>query len=241
MQFDTIKQPPLSVKISDEIKKAIANKQYFCGDKLPSERELSEQFGVSRVTVRDALNTLQTNGLISTKKGRNAGAYVVKPTADPIIENFQNLIRYDMIDISHLLDARLYIEPKAAEVAAQKHTPSDISAIKRLLDDAEKNLSVSWRKARLINVSFHSEIAKITNNKIIIYITESITQAYSFSIIYKTDYILNDEIIYRFINEHRDILDKIKCNDSQGAFTLTKNHLLQTLDTYSKFIPQSEI
>lgn len=240
MQFETIKRPPLSVEIADEIKKAIANKQYFCGDKLPSERELSEQFGVSRVTVRDALNTLQTNGLITTKKGRNAGAYVVKPTADPIIENFQNLIRYEMIDISHLLDARLYIEPKAAAAAAQKHTPSDISNIKRLLDDAERHLSISRRKARLINVSFHSEIAKLTNNKIIIYITESITQAFSFAIIDKTESLLDRETISKFITEHRSILDKIINNDPQGAFYLTEKHLLDTLKTYSIFISQNE-
>jgi GntR family transcriptional repressor for pyruvate dehydrogenase complex len=239
MTFEPIKRLPLSVEIADEIKKAISNCQYSCGDKLPSERELTEQFGVSRTTVRDALTTLQTNGLITIKKGKNAGAYVIRPTADPIIENFQNLIRYGMIDFSHLIDARRYIEPRAAQAAAQSHTKEDIASIERLLDFAEQHLSISWRKARLINVSFHSEIAKLTNNKLIIYITESITQAFSFAIIDKTEHLLNRNTIYNFISEHRAILEKIKNKDPEGAFTASNQHLLCTLQTYSSFISQN--
>jgi DNA-binding FadR family transcriptional regulator len=239
MTFGSIKRPSLSVEVADEIKKAIASKQYQCGDKLPSERELCEQFEVSRVTVRDALNTLHVNGLINIRKGRNAGAYVIKPTADPIIENFQNLIRYGIVDYSHLLDARLYIEPLAAKVVAQMHTFEEIQSLEALLDDAERHLSLSWKRARLINVSFHSELAKITKNPIIVYITESVTQAFSFAIIEDTESLLDRNTISSFINEHRTILEKIKNKKDQDAYDLSRIHLIDTFKVYSHYLPYS--
>lgn len=239
MPFDSIKRPSLSVEVADEIKKAIANKQYQCGDKLPSERELCDQFEVSRVTVRDALNTLHVNGLINIRKGKKAGAYVVKPTADPIIENFQNLIRYGIVDYSHLLDARLYIEPLAAKVVAQMHTPEEIQALESLLDNAEHHLSISWKRARLINVSFHSELAKITKNQIIVYITESVTQAFSFAIIEDTENLLDRDTIHNFINDHRKILTQIKKRNDQEAYDFSRNHLIETFKVYSHYLPYS--
>lgn len=239
LPFASIKRPPLSVEIVEEIKNAIARKNYKAGDKLPSERELAEQFGVSRVTVRDALNNLSEKGLISVKKGRNAGAYIVNPTADPIIENFQNLVRYGMVDYSHLLDARLYIEPLAAKVVAQKHSPDEIGSLERLLDNAEKQLSISWKGARKINVSFHSEIAKYTKNQVLVFITESITQAFSFSIIEDTENLIDRNAITNFINEHRTILEKIKNQEPDLAYKAAKDHLVKTFKVYSKFLPYS--
>ncbi|MFO8147085.1 MAG: FCD domain-containing protein, partial [Gillisia sp.] len=201
--------------------------------------EMSEQFGVSRVTVRDALNSLNEKGLICIKKGRNAGAYIVNPTADPIIENFQNMVRYGMVDYSHLLDARLYIEPLAAKVVAEKHSTEEIDSLERLLDEAEKQLSISWKGARKINVSFHSEIAKLTKNQIIIYITESITQAFSFSIIEDTENLIDRHAITNFINEHQAILEKIKNQEPDSAYKAAKDHLVRTFKVYSKFLPYS--
>lgn len=241
MTFTSIKTPQLSDEIVQQIKNAIAENKFQCGDKLPSERELSDQFNVSRVTVRDALNTLHTLGLINVKKGKNGGAYITKPTADPIIENFKNLVRYGIIDYWHLFDARLYIEPMASQVVAQqKNRSHELNYIKEILNNAESNLSISWKRARQLNVSFHNEIAKLTKNEIIIYMTESITQAFSLAIIEKTENYLNQNIVYKFINEHRSILNSIENNQPEKAYDLTKKHLIETRNIYSKFLSNSK-
>jgi len=235
--FMSLKKPLLSQEVELAIKKAILAETYKAGEKLPSERELVEQFQVSRVTVREAFRSLQSSSLITIKRGVNAGAYVAEPNSHPITQSFQNLIHLGRIDCSHLIDARLYIEPRAAEMAARYRSAEDLQRLDSLLDLAEKVAAESHKRARLINVSFHCEVAKITFNPIILFITESITQSYSAMVIEKTQSQLGRKDIQKFIDEHRDILDSIIKQNSAEAYEKTRCHLLETYLTYSRVVP----
>lgn len=238
MSFKSLKKPLLSQEVELAIKNSILSEIYKPGEKLPSERELVEQFQVSRVTIREAFRNLQSSGLIRIQRGVNAGAYVEEPNADPITQSFQNLIHLGRIDYSHLIDARLYIEPRAAEMAAKYRNADDLMRLRNLLDRAEEMADESRRRARLLNVSFHCEVAKITKNPIIVFITESITQSYSALIIERTRTKLNRKDIQKFIDEHREILDSIVKQESAEAFEKTRRHLLETYATYSRVAPE---
>jgi GntR family transcriptional repressor for pyruvate dehydrogenase complex len=236
-QFKSLKKLPLSQEVELAIKESIHDAIFKPGEKLPSERELVEQFQVSRVTIREALRNLQSAGLITIKRGINAGAYVIEPNSDPITENFQNLFRLGRIDYCHLIDARLYLEPRVAEIAAKYRKARDIQLLRRLLDRAEAEINNSRMQARLINVSFHCEVAKITRNPIIIFITESITQSYSALIIERTRTQLGHRQIRNFIADHQNILDSIVKQNSQEAYEKTRRHLLETYIAYSRIAP----
>lgn len=236
--FQSLKKPLLSLEVEQAIKNSIADEIYKPGEKLPSERELVDQFQVSRVTVREALRNLQRSGLVTVKRGIYAGAYVSEPTADPITENFENLIRLGRIDYSHLIDARMYIEPLAAETAAKHRTREDISRLNELLDNATSVVDRSWKQARLTNVKFHCEVAKITRNPIIIFITESITHSCSELIIEKTSSKLDKPAIVKLIGEHHEILEAIIKQDARLAYDKTKQHLIETYITYSQVYPE---
>lgn len=238
--FKSLKKPPLSLEVENAIKQAIIDRTYKPGQKLPSERELVEQFQVSRVTIREALRNLKSSSLIDIRRGIQAGAYVSEPNADPITQNFQNLIHLGHIDFSHLLDARLYFEPRAAEIAAKYRNAGDIERLHHLLDRAESQMPLSRKEARLINVSFHCEIAKITQNPIIIFITESITQAHSAMIIELTRDRLDRQTIQNFIQEHREILDTIIKQNSAEAYESTRRHLLETYQAYIRIMPDEQ-
>jgi DNA-binding FadR family transcriptional regulator len=237
--FASLKKPLLSQEVESAIKKSIQEGIYKPGEKIPPERVLVEQFQVSRVTVREALRNLQRSGLITVRRGVKAGAYISELTSEPITENFQNLIQMGRIDYSHLIDARLYIEPRAAEMAAKYRTDQDLRRLETLLQKAETLVSESRRQARLLNVSFHCEVAKITKNPIIVFITESITQSYSALIIDRTRDILSPAQVRKFIDEHRDILDSIIKQNSAEAYEKNRRHLLETYLTYAKHAPKS--
>jgi DNA-binding FadR family transcriptional regulator len=237
--FTSLKKPLLSQEVETAIKKSIQDGIYKPGEKIPPERVLVEQFQVSRVTVREALRNLQRSGLITVRRGVKAGAYVSELTSEPITENFQNLIQMGRIDYSHLIDARLYIEPRAAEMAAKYRASQDLRRLEALLEKAETLVPSSRKQARLLNVSFHCEVAKITKNPIVVFITESITQSYSALIIDRTSAILGHAQIQKFINEHRDILDSIIKQNSAEAYEKTRRHLLETYLTYAKYAPES--
>jgi DNA-binding FadR family transcriptional regulator len=238
MSFKSLKKPLLSQEVELAIKKSILEEVYKPGEKLPSERELVEQFQVSRVTIREAFRNLQSSGLIRIKRGINAGAYVEEPNADPITQSFQNLIHLGRVNYSHLIDARLYIEPRAAEMAARYRSAEDLQRLGNLLDTAEGLAGKSRKRARLLNVSFHCEVARISSNPIIVFITESITQSYSAMIIEKTQTRLNRKDIQKFIDEHREILDSITTQNSAEAYEKTRRHLLETYATYSRVAPE---
>ena len=232
--FHSLKKPLLSRAVEQAIKQSIHDEVFKPGEKIPSERELVEQFQVSRVTIREALRNLQSSGLISIRRGIRAGAYVSELTSDPITENFQNLIRLGRIDYSHLIDARLYIEPRAAEMAAEYRSDKDVKHLKNLLQRAEALADKDRKRARIVNVSFHCEVARITKNPIIVFITESITQSYSTMIIETTSDQLDRQDVQKFIDEHRDILDAIIRRKSTEAYEKTRRHLIETYLTYSR-------
>jgi DNA-binding FadR family transcriptional regulator len=102
---------------------------------------------------------------------------------------------------------------------------------------AEELVGKSRRRARLLNVSFHCEVAKISRNPIIVFITESITQSYSAMIIENTQKRLSRADIHKFITEHRDILDCIIKQNSAEAYEKTRRHLLETYATYARVAP----
>ena len=141
------------------------------------------------------------------------------------------------IDYSHLIDARLYIEPRAAKIAAKYRTEEDIQRLRALLDQAEQMVDESRKESRLLNVSFHCEVAKISANPIIVFITESVTQSYSALMIEKTHTNLGRPAIQTFIEGHRSILDAIIKQNPADAYEKTRHHLLETYVTYSRVAP----
>jgi len=237
--FKSLKKPLLSREVEKQIKLSILNGSYNAGEKIPSERELVDQFQVSRVTVREALRGLQQSGLVQIRRGRQAGAYVCEPDPSTITENFQNLIHMGKVNFAHLMEIRLYTEPDVARSAALHRTQDNVDTLVRLLDRAEADLNVSRKKSRLTNVRFHYEVAKILNNTIITFLCESITQIYSAIIIEMTFTKLDKKGIAKLILEHRSILDAIAEKNPAAAFERTKKHLIETYYTYSNIIPDS--
>ena len=145
--FRSLKKPRLSQEVEKQLKLSILEGRYAPGEKLPSERELVEQFQVSRGTVREALRSLQRSGLTHIKRGLNAGAYVCEPNSETITESFQNLVQMGKVNFSHLIDARLYLEPRTAAFVAKIRTSADVDRLENLIERARTLVSTSRYEA----------------------------------------------------------------------------------------------
>ncbi|DAC71668.1 MAG TPA: hypothetical protein DSN98_09230 [Thermoplasmata archaeon] len=238
--FNSVKKASLALEVEAQIKESIISGRYNPGDKLPSERELVEQFQVSRVTVREALRSIQHLGLISIKRGIQAGAYVSDPDSGPITRSFQNLIAMGKVTSTDLIDVRLMIEPEVARIAATQHTDEDITMLCELLDRAERQVRFSCKEARLINVHFHNEVAKIIKNPILMFISESVTQSFSAVLIEITRCEINEEKVLELISQHREILSSIIDKDAENSWRLTREHLLKTREMYAGILLSGE-
>jgi DNA-binding FadR family transcriptional regulator len=236
-KFYSLKKPTLSEEAELQIKESILGGNHKPGDKLPTERELVEQLQVSRTTVRNALKNLQKMGLLEIRRGIRAGAYILDPNPLPITQSFENLIQMKKVNFAHLIEIRMYIEPNVTATAARQRTSEDIAMLSELLDQAEDCIGASLKEARLINVRFHDKVAKITANPLIIFLSQSITQVYSASIIDMTQHDVDASTINRFIEQHRTILQAIIDQNPTDAFNKTKQHLMDTYKLYSACFP----
>lgn len=100
------------------------------GSRLPSEAELALQFGVSTVTLREALATLRQRGLVTTRRGRGGGSFVEEPPAHPSMERAATLARIGLDELQDLLDYSNAIGSASAELAAVRAGPSDLERLK---------------------------------------------------------------------------------------------------------------
>jgi len=156
---------PISKLISEQIERAILEKKYLPGDKLPTENEMCEQFGVSRTSVREALGALEAQGLIDIIKGK--GMYVKKLSSDTVTNPLQKYLKF-RVDRNYVMDlvhARQIIEPAIAYFAALNHNNEDIE---RLSEDMEKlkESSGDYSELASLDTLFHLNLARASRNQI---------------------------------------------------------------------------
>lgn len=109
--------------IEKDFKKAIINGKLRPGDKLPTEKQMAEEFGVSVVTLREALTALQVLGLIVKKKGRGGGVIVSEINNEALKDSLGHYLNFKDLLPQHLYEVRSIIEPRASRLAAKNITP----------------------------------------------------------------------------------------------------------------------
>ncbi len=153
----------LSIKVADEIEDAIQSGKIQIDEKLPSEFELCEQFGVSRTAVREALRMLSAKGLISIEKGRGifARGLTAKHVTDPMHSYLKT--KMGVPYILDIIDARAFIEPEIAKVAALQRTEEDLDKLRKDVEAMKVFVGSPEEWARL-DMNFHLHIAMATQN-----------------------------------------------------------------------------
>jgi GntR family transcriptional regulator, transcriptional repressor for pyruvate dehydrogenase complex len=138
--FRPIKQFRVSGEVTEQLKQSILLGHFKSGDRLPSERDLAEQFQVSRVAVREALRALEHSGFIATRQGVTGGAFVTDLTFGRLVDAFMDLFMADKISIPELYQVRLLLEPEVARLAAQRVTPDYAERLKESLKGEEESV-----------------------------------------------------------------------------------------------------
>ena len=117
--FKSVRPDRISQAIVDQIKEAIFQKKIKTGDKLPSERQMMEQFQTSRVTVREALKTLEHSGILEIKRGTQGGAFVRDPDVKFVNNFLQDMFSMGNIKVFDLTEARMAVEPFSVKIATR--------------------------------------------------------------------------------------------------------------------------
>ena len=134
-KFRPIRQQRISAEVAEQLKQSFLNGHFKAGDRLPSEKDLAEEFQVSRIAIREALRILENSGFIITRQGVNGGAFVRELTFDHITNAFLDLFLADKISIPELYHVRLLVEPEIAKLAASKVTPEYEQRLKKAIEN----------------------------------------------------------------------------------------------------------
>ncbi|MGQ9601963.1 MAG: FadR/GntR family transcriptional regulator [Candidatus Bipolaricaulia bacterium] len=166
MIFEQIETKRKHLYVAEQILRAIKEGIYRSGDKLPPERVLAEEMGVSRNSIREALSALQVLNIVESKAGN--GTYVKKSVETIDIESQVLPILEESESPFKIFEARNVLEMGVVELAIDNATPEDIEqirgALERMCEAAETRDYEGYLAA---NLSFHLAIAKATANPII--------------------------------------------------------------------------
>ncbi|MFA9500740.1 FCD domain-containing protein [Mannheimia sp. E30BD] len=208
-------------KIGKILKDEISQGKYRVGDKLPTERDISERFEVSRTIVREAMVMLEVEKLVEVKKG--SGVYVIK-----IPEFTQDDTSDELRDVGpfELLQARQLLESSIAEFAAQQATKQDIQILRNILE-SEKKLLLEKIDDYTADKEFHLALAQITGNDVLIQLQEQLWR-YRFNSAMWTQLhsrILRHDHHHLWIEDHERILIAVQKKNPALARKAMWQHL----------------
>jgi len=153
-------------QVVEQIKELIIRGEYKSGDKLPSETDLCEMFGVSRITIRESLKKLNMMGLVDIRQG--SGTYVRNVDLGAFMRHLFQLIEFEDIDINTIYDAREIIEGGAAYLAAINRTDEECRELGQILSQLKDSVDTGdIVLARRFDTEFHIQLSKMTHNTLL--------------------------------------------------------------------------
>jgi len=162
--FRPVKTGKISERIARQIKDTILSGSMKSGDRLPPERELVEHFQASRISIREALKSLETSGLLAIKPG--SGVFVAEINSKPMSESLSSILRIQKTSINELTEARIILEPNIARLAAERITARELATLEQNIEESLGVLK-SHSPAPEQNIRFHSLIAEATHNPVV--------------------------------------------------------------------------
>lgn len=191
------------------------------GDRLPPERELARQFTVSRITIRDALRSLESRGFIDVRVGAGGGAFIRHPNIESAGASLYDMLRRHRITLDELIEARNWVEPAIADIAARKATPADIEMLRSAITEAKQALGT--KPFMPSSVAFHVALATASHNTVLAATVYALRATYYEALARLSQPVT--EIPQVAIREHLEILDAIKAQDSARARQLMYDHM----------------
>ncbi len=223
MKFTPIKPKKVSTQIAEQIRGSILAGEFNPGEKLPPERELAEMFGVSRPSVREALNILTSSGLVETYQG--GGTLVRSLVENSASMPLSELIRIDGDRALDVIEVRKGMESWTAWYAASRALPEDIRRIKVVVDGMAKNLE-ELKHSEDFDAHFHMLVARATHNVVWSHIMQTIFEAMQEfqRDVWRAVYLTEEDQRLLF-SHHLKVYEMIRDRNPEGARSAMLEHL----------------
>jgi DNA-binding FadR family transcriptional regulator len=220
MIFMPVKQNRIAVEIVSQLKAAILSGRFKPGERLPTERELTEQFQVSRVVVREAVRELEIKGLVKILQGPTGGAYVTDLSLDHLNSAFLDLFLYNRVSVAELIQARRLIECEIARIVAARIDDCGARNLQAALD-GEQTDAATHAEFVSNRLRFHYLLAELSGNRLL-QATASALYRLTGEVILEVKPVR--QVIHR-PKQHAEILHAILDHDGPAAAHAMQRHL----------------
>lgn len=175
IEFKRLRETRISDEVASLIRAELASGRLKVGSRLPSERALAEQFGVSRNALREAMRSLEHAGLIRLQKGVHGGAIVQNPSGNAIASSLVDMFNLGVIEPSHLTQARIFYESAIIRLACENITDEGVETLNANIDAAETARAAGDFGARIaLHLEFHRILARIAGNPIMVVVMNGV-------------------------------------------------------------------
>jgi GntR family transcriptional regulator, transcriptional repressor for pyruvate dehydrogenase complex len=220
--YEAVRSERLYMKIVEQIQRRILAGELKVGDHLPPERDLAEQFQVSRTAVREAVKTLSEKGLVAVRPGR--GTFVTNGTSQAVRSSLGMMMKIGQPDgTQDVVEVREIFEPEIAALAAQRASAENIAAMLRAVETMDQALNDAETFIEA-DLDFHLALAEASNNVIILALLDSFV-----------DLLREQRMRIFFVDggpqrgqmHHKRILDAVVHHNPEAAREEMRKHLLQ--------------
>jgi DNA-binding FadR family transcriptional regulator len=224
--FKAVKQNKAYQDVVEQIQEAIIEGSLKPGSQLPAERELKEQFGISRGTLREALRVLEQKGLIEIRTGVAGGSIIREVNSEKLSENLGLLIRNRLVSLRDLAEFREGMEGGVAALASTRAGEQDLSALNDLLGVAERYLKEGrkgWDAFVRTDEHIHMTLARMSGNQLFITVLESVY--YNIHTYYENYLPWGKALIQENFKDLQEIVAAVTSRDAEKAREAAQGHV----------------
>jgi GntR family transcriptional repressor for pyruvate dehydrogenase complex len=228
-----IKKTRLYEEVVGQLHQLIDDGKLRAGDRLPSERELAETFRVSRSSVREAIKTLENEGMVISRPG--SGTFITAVNVEALIPPLASLLSRGKDALVDLFEMRCLVEPSIAALAAERATPADILRLKEICSDQEQQVNHETSAVES-DAAFHLTIGRATHNAALQRLVASIVEILK---PIREKSLQTPGRAHKSLASHREILVAIERHDPELARQAMLQHILAVEENVLAPTPQT--
>ena len=218
-----LKHKRVNESVAHEIRQAIFSGLLSPGHKLPPERELAERFQTSRIALREALRSLEKEGMVTIKRGAGGGAFVAgfDGALTALMNSLNNVVKLGKAKSAQLSEVRTILEPQVVRLATLRATAEDLSAIDAVVRGQEEEL-VTGNLSRRLDMEFHRRLADAAHNPVLKIVVDAVNESIRDAIVRSK---LNTEMRGRVVAYHRNIYEAVRSRNENLAQSIMAEHV----------------
>ena len=227
-------------RVAEAIKDWIVQAHFSAGDRLPSEPELIERFGMAKGTIREAMRILEAQGLVKSRTGPGGGTFVHEVSKERARALLGNYFYFKDLTIRDIYQLRRVLEPELAAALAGNLSEAVLGQLEAIIGeyDAPAETVEEEREQHIASLRFHALLAEQADNALLGFLIDFMVNMLSDLTVYRKLYEPpNEELWQRGSAFHFELIDALRIGDAESARLIMRDHM----ETAQKLMEAQEV